>query len=76
MEQFTRIDHNVDIMGGKACVKGTRVTVNMILLQISEGASIAELIEEYPYLSQEDITQAIKYAAWTVEAKESVIVSA
>jgi len=76
MEQFTRISHDMDVMGGKACIRGTRVTVGMILMQISGGASINELLAEYPYLSNDDIVQALTYAAWTVDAKESVIVSA
>jgi len=76
MEQFTRITHDINVMGGKACVKGTRVTIGMILTQISEGKTIEKLLEEYPYLSREDILQALKYAAWTVNAKESVIISA
>ena len=63
MEQFLRINHDINIMGGKACIKGTRVTVGMILTQISEGKTPNELINEYPYLTHEDITQALKYAA-------------
>ena len=73
IEQFSRISHDADIMGGKACIKGTRVTVGMILVQISDGKSIDELLEEYPYLSLDDIMQALKYAAWTVGVKEAVI---
>ena len=76
MEQFPRIHHDIDIMGGKACIKGTRVTVGMILMQISEGIAINELLNLYPYLSYEDIVQAIKYAAWSVDTKESMIVYA
>jgi len=75
-EQFTKITHNSDIMGGKACIKGTRVTVGMILTLISEGKSIDELLGDYPYLEYDDIMQAIAYAAWTVDAREAVIVSA
>ena len=74
-EQFTRISHNSDVMGGKACIKGTRVTVGMILTLISEGKSIEELLADYPYLEYDDIMQALAYAAWTVEAREAVIVS-
>ena len=73
MEQFTRISHDIDIMGGKACIKGTRVTVGMIITQISDGKTINELLDEYPYLSSDDIMQALKYAAWTVNAKEAMI---
>jgi len=76
MEQFTRISHNINIMGGKACIKGTRVTVGMILEQISEGITPNELLEDFPYLSLEDIMQALKYAAWIVQGRESEIVSA
>jgi uncharacterized protein (DUF433 family) len=76
MEQFTRINHDIEIMGGKACIKGTRVTVGMILMQISEGVSVDDLLREYPYIKNEDITEALRYAAWTVDATESGIISA
>ena len=72
MEQFTRINHDIEIMGGKACIMGTRVTVGMILTQISDGKTIEELLDEYPYLSLEDINESLKYAAWAVNAKEAV----
>jgi uncharacterized protein (DUF433 family) len=73
MEQFSRIIHDANIMGGKACIKGTRVTVGMILMQISEGKDINDLLDDYPYLLLEDIMQALKYAAWIVSAKETII---
>ena len=76
MEQFSRISHDIEIMGGKACIKGTRVTVGMILTQIGEGKPIKDMLDDYPYLTHEDIMQAILYAAWAVEARESVIVPA
>jgi len=76
MEQFTRISHDINIMGGKACIKGTRVTVGMILEQISEGVTPDELLDDFPYLTREDITQALKYAAWIVRGREAEIVSA
>ena len=64
MEQFTRINHDINVMGGKACIKGTRVTVSMILTQISEGKTQNDLLDEYPYLTFDDITEALKYSAW------------
>ena len=76
MEQFNRISHDISIMGGKACIKGTRVTVGMILTQISGGRTVDELLVEYPYITYDDIMQAILYAAWAVDARETVIVSA
>jgi uncharacterized protein (DUF433 family) len=60
-------------MGGKACIKGTRVTVSLILAQIGGGITQEELLAEYPYLTREDISAALRYAAWVVDARESVI---
>ena len=76
MEQFTKINHNIGIMGGKACIAGTRITVGMILTQISEGATVNELLEEYPHLTEDDIAEALRYAAWAVGSREELIVSA
>ena len=76
MENFSKISHNVNIMGGKACISGTRITVGMILMQISEGATINELLEEYPALTLEDIAEALRYAAWAVGVKEELVVPA
>ena len=76
MVEFTRISHNINIMGGKACIKGTRVTVGMIVNQISEGKSVEDLLDDYPYITYEDVMEALKYAAWTVNAREIEIVSA
>jgi len=76
MEQFTRISHDINIMGGKACIVGTRITVGMILMQISEGVSQDELLAEYPNLTKEDIIEALRYAAWVVGAREEFIIPA
>ena len=73
MEQFTRISHDINIMGGKACIKGTRITVGMLLMQISEGINIGELLAEYPHLTDEDITEALQYAAWAVGIREEAV---
>ena len=75
-DQFDRITHNPDVMGGKACIRDMRVTVGMILTLISEGKPIDELLDDFPYLEREDIMQALAYAAWTVDAREAVIMSA
>ena len=63
MNQFERISHDIEIMGGKACVKGTRITVGVILMLISEGAGIDDVLAEYPSLTTEDIAEALQYAA-------------
>jgi len=52
MERFERISHDPGVMGGKACIAGTRVTVGVILMHISEGVTHEELIIEYPYLTK------------------------
>jgi len=76
MEFFTRISHDIGIMGGKACIAGTRITVGVILMQISEGTSIEELLVEYPDLTEEDVMEALRYAAWAVGAREELVVPA
>jgi len=76
MEQFERISHDIRIMGGKACIVGTRVTVGMILMQISEGTAIEGILAEYPYLALEDISEALRYAAWAIGTKEELVVPA
>jgi uncharacterized protein (DUF433 family) len=63
-------------MGGKACIKGTRVTVGMIITQISEGKDFSALLDEYPYLSMEDITEALRYSAWLLSSMEMDITTA
>ena len=76
MESFARINHDISIMGGKACIAGTRITVGMILMQISEGASMIDLLTEYPHLTAEDIAEALRYAAWVVGTKEDLVIPA
>jgi len=63
MEQFNRITHNPAVMGGKACIRGMRVTVGNILGQLSTGRSIENLLEDFPYLEKEDVLEAMKFAA-------------
>ncbi len=57
-------------MGGKACIRGMRVTVGMIVREIGAGTSIEELLDAYPYLEREDIHQALLYAAWLATGQE------
>jgi uncharacterized protein (DUF433 family) len=70
MATFERITRNPAVMGGKPCIRGLRVTVGMIVGQISAGRSVDELLADYPYLEREDITEALRYAAWRVEERE------
>ena len=73
MGQMDRITRNPAVMGGKACIRGMRVTVSMIVGQIGAGHSIEELLVSYPYLEREDILQALRYAAWVAEDREVVL---
>jgi len=76
MGQMDRITRNPAVMGGKACIRGMRVTVSMIVGQIGAGHSIDELLASYPYLEREDILQALRYAAWVAEDREVVLTTA
>ncbi len=76
MGQMDRITRNPAVMGGKACIRGMRVTVSMIVGQIGAGHTIEELLASYPYLEREDILQALRYAAWVAEDREIVLATA
>ena len=71
-----RITQQPGIMGGKACVRGMRVTVGMVVGQVGAGYSIEAILADYPYLDREDILQALRYAAWLLEEREVVLASA
>lgn len=70
MKDLDRITLNPEVMGGKPCIRGLRVTVGMILSLLAAGKSSTEILIAYPYLEQEDIDQALRYAAWRVEERE------
>jgi uncharacterized protein (DUF433 family) len=70
LDQLDRITRNPSVMGGKACIRGMRVTAGMIVGQIGSGRSVCELLADCPYLEREDIMQALRYAAWLAEEGE------
>jgi len=76
MAQLDRITQRPEVMGGKACIRGMRVTVGMVVAQIGAGHSFEEVLADYPYLEREDILQAIRYAAWRSEEREVELASA
>jgi uncharacterized protein (DUF433 family) len=76
MGTLDRITQQPGIMGGKACIRGLRVTVGMIVGQIGAGHSIEEVLADYPYLEREDVLQALRYAAWRAEEREIELPSA
>jgi uncharacterized protein (DUF433 family) len=67
MPDLDRITLSLQIMGGKPCLRGMRVTVGTIGGLVASGHSRAEILDAYPYLEEEDIRQALVYAAWRVE---------
>lgn len=76
MPSFDRITQNPEIMGGRPCIRGMRVTVGMIVGQIGSGVGIDEVLADYPYLEREDILQALRYAAWRSDEREIMLASA
>ena len=63
MPSFDRISFDSNVMGGKACFRGMRVTVSLVLNLVANGMTSEEIIEAYPYLEKDDIRQALQYAA-------------
>ena len=73
MKQFDRITQQPEVMGGKACIRGVRVTVGNVVGQIGAGRTIEDVLTDYPYLEREDVLQALRYAAWLAEEREAVL---
>jgi len=73
MNQFNRITFDSNVMGGRACIRGMRVTVSLILNLIANKMTAAEIVKEYPYLEDEDVTQALQYAAWLADETVQIL---
>lgn len=76
MEHFERITRHPGVMGGKACIRGLRVTVSTILGLLAAGHSMENILADYPYLEREDIMQALRYAARQTEERELILATA
>lgn len=70
MQALERITTSPEVMGGKPCLRGLRVTVGTIVGLVAGGKTVPEILALYPYLEQEDIQQALAYAAWRAEEIE------
>ena len=70
MKQLQRITFDPQIMGGKPCIRGKRVTVGTIVGLIATGETIDDILAAYPYLEREDIMEALSYAAWRAEKRD------
>ena len=66
MQNLDRITFDPNVMGGKACIRGMRVTVGTVVGLVASGYSNAEILKAYPYLEKEDIRQSLSYTAWRV----------
>ena len=67
MSPFDRITFDAQIMGGRACIRGMRIPVSVIVGQVAHGATVQEILAGYPELEPADIEQALQYAAWLTE---------
>lgn len=76
MKQLTRITLNPEVMGGKPCIRGMRVTVGTVVGLMASGRSPEEILQAYPYLELADIYEALACAAWRSEEVEVPLQSA
>ena len=67
MDDLDKITFGAAVMGGKPCIHGMRVTVGTIVGLIAVGKTEAEIIDLYPYIESEDISQCLRYASWLAE---------
>ena len=67
MQNLTRITRNPEVMGGKPCIRGMRITVGTIVGLMASGHSTNDILKAYPYLEEADIYEALAYAAWRAE---------
>lgn len=70
------ITRNKEVMMGKPCMKGTRITVELILQRLSEGETVDELLEGYPHITKEGIFACVDYASAIMKNEEVVELSA
>jgi uncharacterized protein (DUF433 family) len=69
MPGLDRITFNPAVMGGRACIRGMRVTVALVVNLVANGASLDEVLAAYPYLEADDVRQALAYAAWLADER-------
>jgi uncharacterized protein (DUF433 family) len=74
MAYADRIVSDQKIMLGKPVIKGTRITVELILKKLSEGTSMDDLIQSYPHLTKEDILAVLSYSADVISREEIIAV--
>ena len=70
MQSLKRITMDPQMMGGRPCIRGMRVTVGTLVGLIAAGRTVEDVLAAYPYLEREDIMEALAYAAWRAEEKD------
>lgn len=75
MKRLDRITLDPNVMGGRPCIRGMRVTVGTIVAQIGAGHDMEDVLAAYPYLERDDVLAALTYAAWRSEEKELPLAS-
>ena len=70
VQQFSRITMDPEVMGGKPCIRGMRVTVGMIVEAMASGRTIEQLLADFPYLQEPDIRDALAFAARLAQGHE------
>jgi uncharacterized protein (DUF433 family) len=73
MEKFNRITFDPNVLGGRACIRGLRVSVALVLNLIANGMTVKQILKEYPYLEEEDIRQVLQYAAWLADESVQIL---
>lgn len=74
MQSLTRITFDPQVMGGKPCIRGMRVTVGTLVGLVATGSTTEEILAAYPYLEADDLREALAYAAWRSEEIEAPLV--
>jgi uncharacterized protein (DUF433 family) len=70
MQDLRRITFDPNVMGGKPCIRGMRVTVGMILEALAAGRTVDDILRDFPYLQDEDIREALSYGARLAQGRE------
>ena len=72
MDEFDRITFDPAILGGRACIRGMRIPVSVIVGQIANGATVEQVLAELPDLEEQDVRQALQYAEWLASSPEQI----
>ncbi len=64
-----RITTDPEVMGGQPCIRGMRIPVSLIIRLVASGKTVKDILDDYPELEEDDVKQALEYAAWVVSEK-------